>query len=370
MLYYLYLINEASWAASPLRVLRYITVRTVAAAGTSFIISLVLGPYVIRKLREFKIGQYVRHAGEMPDLYKMHSSKQGTPTMGGLLIILAITISTFLWSSLDNTSVWLILATLWYLGLVGFWDDYTSLINKRSKGIKSRIKFLLQFVWAVAIAWVLNCIPEKRELMRQFLVPFIKDPVVQDMGLVYAMIMVSLIIVGSSNAVNLTDGLDGLATGCSSSVALSYLIMSYAAGHIAFATYLNIPYVGDGGEIAIICGSLLGACLGFLWYNCYPAQVFMGDTGSLALGGVIAVIAVLIKQEIALVIVGGIFVIEALSVILQVFSFRVFGRRILAMAPIHHHFEMKKWSETQVTIRFWIVSIIFAMLGILTLKIR
>jgi phospho-N-acetylmuramoyl-pentapeptide-transferase len=256
------------------------------------------------------------------------------------------------------------------MALIGFWDDYTKVALKRSKGLTARRKFLLQFIWVLVVAAILLLLPETRNQVRQLMVPFIKEPVILDMGIVGVILFAALVMIGASNAVNLTDGLDGLAIGCSSSVALSYLVMTYVAGHMRFAEYLRVPYVPGSGELAVFCGCLLGSCLGFLWYNCHPARVFMGDTGSLALGGAIAMVAILIKQELVLIIVGGVFVMEAMSVILQVASFKLRGKRIFAMAPIHHHFEMKKWSETQVTIRFWILSIIFALIGILTLKIR
>jgi len=366
MFYYLYMLTD--WW-SPLRVFRYITVRAVAAAGTAFLLSLVLGPRVIGMLRRLRVGQFVRKE-EAPPLYALHARKEGTPTMGGVLIIAAIGAATAAWARWDSLYVWLALATLFYMGLVGFWDDYKKLVEKGSRGLRARTKLALQVLWALALASVLLNVPETAERARRLMVPFFKDPVISDMGAILTFVFAAAVLVGASNAVNLTDGLDGLAIGCSSSVALSYLIMSYVAGHAVFAEYLRIPYVRDGGELAVFCGAMLGAGLGFLWYNCHPAHVFMGDTGSLALGGGIAVVAILIKQELVLTIVGGVFVVEALSVILQVASFRLKGRRIFAMAPLHHHFEMKQWSETQVTVRFWIVSIILALLGVLTLKIR
>ena len=264
----------------------------------------------------------------------------------------------------------LTLATLCYMGLVGFWDDYKKLTQKQSKGLKSRYKFGLEVLWVIALVGVLYVLPETRERVSQLMVPFIKTPLYENMGAILTLLFVGLVLVGSTNAVNLTDGLDGLAIGCSSSAALAYLVMAYIAGHAKLAEYLFVPYVAGSGELAVFCGALMGACLGFLWFNCHPAQVFMGDTGSLALGGGIATVAILIKQELALIVVGGVFVIEAMSVIIQVLSFKIRGKRVFAMAPLHHHFEMKQWSETQVTIRFWILSIIFALIGVLLLKIR
>ncbi|OVE73850.1 phospho-N-acetylmuramoyl-pentapeptide-transferase [bacterium B17] len=366
MFYSLYELTD--WF-SPLRVFQYITVRTVGAAGMAFLISVIAGPRVIAQLRKFKIGQIIR-THEAPDLYALHAGKQGTPTMGGILIILSILISTLLWARPGSVFINITLCTLCYMGLVGFWDDYLKIVNRRSKGLRGIYKLLLETLWVFVLVFVLMRLPETEKSVRMFMVPFVKAPVLENAGFIFIFIFALLVIVGSSNAVNLTDGLDGLAIGCSGSVALSYLVMSYVAGHVAFSEYLNVPYVAGSGELSVFCGALLGSCLGFLWYNCHPAEVFMGDTGSLALGGSIAVVAVLIKQELALIIVGGVFVIEAVSVILQVLSFKLTGKRVFAMAPIHHHFEMKKWSETQVTIRFWIISIIFAILGILTLKIR
>ncbi len=365
----LYFLHELSDWFSPMRVFQYITVRSVMGAGTAFFISVLAGPMVIRMLKRLHFRQYERKE-EAPPLYKLHAQKEGTPTMGGLLIIGAVTISVLLWARLDSGFIWLVLGTLVYMGGVGFIDDLAKVLRRQSKGLSAKSKVLLQLLWCAIALFVLLLIPDTRENIVKLMVPFFKDPLVRDMGLIFTFIYMSVVLVGATNAVNLTDGLDGLAVGCSASVAVSYLIMAYLTGHIEFAEYLRIPFVSGGGELAVYCGCLLGACLGFLWWNCHPASVFMGDTGSLALGGTIGMIAVLIKQELTLVIVGGVFVIEAVSVILQVAAFRLKGRRIFAMAPLHHHFEIRKWSETQVTVRFWILSIVFAILGILTLKIR
>ena len=366
MFYYLHYL---SGYFSELRVFRYISVRALAGAATAFIISVLVGPWLIERLRRLKFHAY-EIRGDAPALDALRVGKTGTPTMGGLLIIASVGIATLLWAIPSNVYILLTLSTFVYMGGVGFLDDYTKLQGKSAKGLSARQKLRLQVLWAVMVGLVLLVVPDTREHVRHLMVPFVKDPVVQDMGVVLTVLFVMAIIVGASNAVNLTDGLDGLAIGCSSSVALAYLVMAYVAGHLKFAEYLLVPYVAGSGELAVFCGCLLGGCLGFLWYNCHPAQVFMGDTGSLALGGAMAMVAILIKQELALIIVGGVFVMEALSVILQVASFKLRGKRIFAMAPIHHHFELKKWSETQVTIRFWILSIIFALLGIATLKIR
>lgn len=366
MFYYLSFLSN--WI-SELRVFKYITVRAFAGAATAFLVSVIIGPWVIRQLRRLKVQQYVRKE-EAPPLHVLHGKKEGTPTMGGILIIGSVTLSTLLWAVPTNIFVLLTLLTFVYMGAVGFMDDYAKLKGKNAKGLSARAKFRLQVLWGVLMGGALLLIPETRDHARQLMVPFCKGPVIQDMGWMAAAIFTAVIIVGASNAVNLTDGLDGLAIGCSSSAALAYLVMAYVAGHRAFAEYLFLPCIPGSGELAVFCGCLLGAGLGFLWYNCHPAQVFMGDTGSLALGGGIAMVAILIKQELVLIIVGGVFVMEALSVILQVASFKLRGKRIFACAPIHHHFELRKWSETQVTIRFWILSILFALLGVATLKIR
>lgn len=366
MLYYLHLLSD--WY-SPLNVFRYVTVRALAGAATSFLLCVIFGPWAIGQLRRLNIGQFVRKE-EAPPLYDLHGHKQGTPTMGGILILAALLISTLLWTVPGNLYVYLTVLTTCFMGFVGFWDDYTKVVMKRSKGLSARAKLILQILWALAVAGVLLQLPETRTRVRELVVPFLKQPLIADIGVIATVAFIGLIIVGATNAVNLTDGLDGLAIGCSSSAAICYLVLAYASGHVAFANYLKIPSVPGSAELAVFCGCLTGACLGFLWHNCHPAAVFMGDTGSLALGGAIAMVAVLIKQELLLIIVGGVFVMEAASVILQVASFKLRGKRIFAMAPIHHHFEMRKWSETQVTVRFWILSIIFALIGILTLKIR
>mgnify|MGYP003586317341 CR=1 FL=1 len=379
MFYYLHLLTD--WF-SPLRVFRYISVRTLAGAATAFLISLMLGPWMIRELRRFKIGQYVRK-DEAPPLYVFHGKKAGTPTMGGLLIIASVLVSTLLWAMPLNELVLLTLATMCYMGWVGFRDDYLKVTRKQSKGLGARAKLLYQTAWAALALVLLLHLPGTREHARQLMAPFFKEPVILQMSLLATLLFLVLVLVGSTNAVNLTDGLDGLAIGCSNSVAVAYLVMTYVAGHIQFAQYLQVPYIAGAGELAVFFGCLLGAGLGFLWFNCHPAQVFMGDTGSLALGGGISMAAILVKQELALVIVGGVFVMEAASVLLQVAYFKLTGgRRIFKCSPLHHHFEVLEKEraeregrdveviETQITIRFWILSIIFALLGVATLKIR
>lgn len=367
MFYYLSFLSD--WI-SELRVFKYITFRAFAGAATAFLLTVVIGPYVIRKLRELKVQQYVRDVKDTGALEDLHKKKAGTPTMGGILIIGSVTLSTLLWAIPLNVYVALTLLTFLFMGAVGAMDDYAKLKGKSYKGLSAKAKSRLQLLWACLMGAALLLIPETRVQVKQFMVPFVKGPLVNDMGWFFAILFVAIVIVGASNAVNLTDGLDGLAIGCTSSVALAYLIMAYVAGNRILAEYLFVPHIPGSGELAVFCGCLLGGSLGFLWFNCHPAQVFMGDTGSLALGGAIAMVAISVKQELLLVIVGGVFVMEAMSVILQVASFKLRGKRIFACAPIHHHFEIHKWSETQVTIRFWILSILFALIGVATLKIR
>jgi len=380
MLYYLHLWMESY---SPLRIFQYITFRAFCAAGTAFLISLLVGPWMIRKLRAFKLGQQVRE-----DIYDLHAGKKGTPTMGGLLIIAAALVSTLLWADPSNLPVHIALATMVYMGAVGLLDDVLMIRKRTSEGLNVRSKFALQILWAVALVLCLWADPQTRPLVNRLMVPFIKDPVIASMTLGGTLLFMTLIIVGATNAVNLTDGLDGLAIGCSNAVVLAYLVMAYVAGHAIFADYLQVPYVPTAGELAVFCGSLLGAGLGFLWFNCHPARVFMGDTGSLALGGSIAVVSILVMQELMLLIVGGVFVVEALSVMLQVGYFKYTrirygtGVRIFKRAPLHHHYELVEKEaaaregrdvevvETMITIRFWIISIICALIGVACLKIR
>jgi phospho-N-acetylmuramoyl-pentapeptide-transferase len=379
MLYYLHMLSD--WI-TPMRVFRYITVRALAGAGTAFFISVIIGPWMIRKLREFKIGQYVRK-GDAPAVDFFHTKKAGTPTMGGLLIIASVLVSTLLWAVPTNGYVLLTLATMLFMGGVGFRDDYLKITRKQSKGLSARSKLLLQGVWALVVIAILLTWPTTSQHTKELMVPFFKDPVIRDMGIFFTFIFVALVMVGSTNAVNLTDGLDGLAIGCSNSVAVAYLVMAYVAGHMRFAQYLQVPHIPGSGELAVFCGCLLGAGLGFLWFNCHPAKVFMGDTGSLALGGAIAMVAILIKQELVLIIVGGVFVMEALSVLIQVTYFKLSGgKRVFKCSPLHHHFEVLEKEraeregrdvevvETMITTRFWILSIIFALIGVATLKIR
>ncbi len=362
MLYYVYLLEE--WF-SPFRVFQYITVRTVAAAGTAFFFCLLAGPWTITRLRALRIGQQVR-TGHAPD----HQHKQDTPTMGGILIVAAISVACLLWAKPTNVLFLVALGTLLFMAGIGVCDDLLKIRHKHAGGLRMRSKLLLQLLVSGIVTTVLWQHPEAGVRLQHVMVPFLKEPLLENIGLLPAFLMVFVVLVGATNAVNLTDGLDGLAIGCTSSVSLSYLVMTYLAGHVLFANYLYIPFVPGAGELTVFCGAIAGASLGFLWYNCHPAEVFMGDTGSLALGGGIGIVAILIKQEVVLMVVGGVFVMEAVSVLLQILSFRTTGRRIFRMAPIHHHFEKLGWSETQVTIRFWVLSIVFALLGLLTLKLR
>lgn len=345
-------------------VFKYITFRAAGAGVTAFVISIVLGPLVIRYLTYLKIGQYIRKE-EIPALYDLHKSKQGTPTMGGVLILSAILFSTFLWADLANTYIqWVMLVTL-FLGMVGFADDYIKLVKKRSLGLRATTKLFWQIIIALVLGVKVFCDPK---ISTNLDIPFFKNLII-NLGIFYILWIV-VVIVGSSNAVNLTDGLDGLAIGCVIMIALAYIGFSYVSGHSRFSEYLNIHYIPGTGELSVFCTALIGAGLGFLWFNSYPATVFMGDTGSLALGGAIGTVAVFIKKELLLLLVGGIFVIEALSVILQVASFRLRGKRILLMSPLHHHFQLLGWSESKITIRFWIVGAILALLSLATLKLR
>lgn len=342
-------------------VFRYITFRTIYATVTAFLICFVMGPWVIRTLQKLQIGQFIRKEGP-----ESHYDKAGTPTMGGIMIMAAILIATLMWSDLLNHYVWIVLFSAVGFTLVGFTDDYLMQIKKRSKGLGARAKFLMQLTLGLLIGWMTYSTPE---FSTHVTMPFLKN-VSPDLGYGY-IFFAAFVIVGTSNAVNLTDGLDGLAIGPVIISAVTYMLFAYVCGHAKIAEYLQINFVPFGGEITVICGAIAGAGIGFLWFNSYPAQIFMGDTGSLPLGGLLGTIAVITKQEILLVLVGGLFVIEALSVIIQVGYFKITkGRRIFRMAPLHHHFELKGWPEPKVIARFWIVSIMLALLAVSTLKIR
>jgi phospho-N-acetylmuramoyl-pentapeptide-transferase len=366
MMYYL---HQLSSRFGPLNVFSYITFRAIAAAVTAFVISLIFGNWVIAKLTALKVGQPIRLAAEVHRLAELHGGKQGTPTMGGVLVIGAVFVSSVLWARPDNRFVWLALFAMLVLGTLGFTDDYLKVTKKKSAGISGRYKVLIQIVLALIVTAVFLTNPVLEVQARSLYVPFVKTPVVTNMGW-YTFLFFALVIVGSSNAVNLTDGLDGLAIGCTVTVAWAYALLAYAAGNFRIAEYLQVPFYAFAGELTVVCSALIGAGLGFLWFNCHPAKVFMGDTGSLAIGGMIGVVAICCKQELLLVVVGGVFVIEAVSVILQVISFKATGKRIFAMSPIHHHFELVGWKENTVIVRFWILSGIFALLGLATLKLR
>lgn len=353
--------------ASLLNVLQYITFRTIMAALTAMLVSFLLGPAMIRWLRRLKYGQVIREDGP-----KAHFAKQNTPTMGGLLILFSVAIATLLWADLTNRLVlYTLFLTLAYGG-IGFLDDYLKIKKKSSEGLRGRMKLLLQFSIAALLAGALFY-EAGREVVDplynlHLTIPFLKDitPYLGWFYIPFAMI----VIVGASNAVNLTDGLDGLATGTMIVTMATYTIFAYVAGHVVIAGYLNIQHLPHTGELAVFCAALVGGALGFLWFNSYPAQVFMGDVGSLAMGGALGTVAVMVKQEIVLVLVGGIFVIEALSVILQVASFKLTGKRIFKMSPIHHHFELIGWPEPKIVMRFWIISLILSLLALVTLKLR
>lgn len=353
----------------PLRLLRFITLRTMFAAGTALFVGYILGPWVIAKLKQFSFQQSMRGKDEVGKLAELHESKKDTPTMGGVLICASVTISTLLWA---EWNIWVLTALFVYLSLtvLGFMDDYMKVSKRNSKGVSSRFKLAWQSLTTVLTIVILLNNPTSAVESRELWLPFLKDAAVLQMPLWLMFGFLFFVLVGSSNAINLTDGVDGLAIGCTISVALVYAIMAYAAGNVIISDYLLISYVPGVGELTIICGALVGAGLAFLWFNCHPAEVFMGDTGSLALGGLIGVIAFMVHQPVTLVIVGGIFVMEAMSVILQVASFKSTGKRIFRMAPIHHHFELKGWAESKVVVRFWILSLIFAIAGLGTLKLR
>jgi len=346
---------------SPLNVFQYITFRSAGAALTALIICLLITPWLIDKLRNRHIGQHIRNDGP-----KTHLTKEGTPTMGGLVILIAMISSTLLWARLNNRFIILILlATLW-LGVIGFVDDYLKLIKGIPRGLSAYHKLLWQFILGLIVAGYLYLFPSSAEYATKVNVPLIK---MLNLGYFYIPLVV-LIIVGASNAVNLTDGLDGLAVGNLIFAASSYAALTYVTGNYKFADYLRIIFVPGSGELTIFLAAMIGACLGFLWYNAYPAEIFMGDTGSLFLGGTLGIAAVCIKHEVLLVVIGGIFVLEALSVIMQVGSFKLKGRRIFKMAPLHHHFELTGWAENKVVVRFWIIGIFLALLALSTLKLR
>ena len=347
---------------SGFNVFQYLTLRAILGVLTALALSLLVGPYLIRRLSVLQIGQTVRDDGP-----ESHLSKAGTPTMGGALILIAITASTLLWSDLGNRFVWVALSVTLLFGAIGWIDDYRKLVRGDPKGLPARQKYLWQSAVGLGCAVFLYHtagLPAETQLI----VPFFKD-VMLDLGWGYV-VFAYFVIVGSSNAVNLTDGLDGLAILPTVMVAGALGIFAYATGHANFSGYLGIPHISGAGEIVILCGSIVGAGLGFLWFNTYPAQVFMGDIGALALGAALGVVAVVVRQEIVLLIMGGVFVVETVSVILQVASFKLTGRRVFRMAPLHHHFELKGWPEPRVIVRFWVITVVLVLVGLATLKIR
>ncbi len=377
MMYYLYKLSlgHENEFFKAFNVFQYITFRSIAAALTAFLLSLIFGNWVIRRLISLKLGQPVRTKEEVHRLFELHGKKAGTPTMGGVLIIGAVTVSTLLWARPDNMGVWLLLFAMLYCGGLGFWDDYLKVSKKNAAGISERTKLAGQGILALIVAAFFLLNPEINVQAQALYVPFYKEPVIMSLGLL-TILFFALVIIGASNAVNLTDGLDGLAAGCTITTSFAYAVITYAAGSEGIATYLQIPFYPFVQELTVICMALVGASFGFLWFNCHPAKVFMGDTGSLAIGGMLGVIAICCKQELLLVVVGGVFVIEAVSVLIQRTVFKITkklkgeGRRVFLMSPIHHHFELKGWKENTVIVRFWILSVMFALLGLATLKLR
>lgn len=357
----IYLADWLSQFQSGFGVFRYLTLRSILSVLTALVIAFVIGPSVIRKLAGYK-GQPVRDDGP-----QSHLSKAGTPTMGGVMIIAGVAISTLLWADLSNRYVWIVLFTMISFGAIGFIDDYKKLVKQDSRGLASRYKYLWQSIFGLTAAVALYATAATPQETQLFL-PLFKDAVL-DLG-PFFIVLSYFVIVGSSNAVNLTDGLDGLAIMPTILVSFGLAVFAYLSGHVEFAQYLQIPNLKGVGELAIFCAALIGSGLGFLWFNTYPAQVFMGDVGALALGAALGVVAVAVRQEIVLFIMGGIFVVETLSVILQVGSFKLTGKRIFRMAPLHHHYELKGWPEPQVIVRFWIISLILVLVGLATLKIR
>ncbi len=363
----------------PFRIFRYLTFRTAFASLTALLIALFIGPWVIQKLREFQIGQYVRDDGP-----QSHLKKTGTPTMGGVLIAIAILLPTVLWSDPANPFVWITVFSTLAFGAIGFADDYTKVVMKRSLGLTARTKLLWQGLVGLVVASALVALDQFRMFSTRASVPFIKSvrfdllwhgwpstlPHMALFAFVPFVVWVVLWLVGTSNAVNLTDGLDGLAIGCTIIAAGALAVLTYVSGHVVFADYLELQRMPMVGELTVFCGSMVGASIGFLWYNAHPAEIFMGDVGSLALGGAIGTVAVIIRQELLLPFIGGIFILEALSVVLQVGSYKLRKKRIFKMAPLHHHFEQMGWSESKVIARFWIGALVFALFALTTLKLR
>ena len=364
----------------PFRIFRYLTFRTAFASGTALLIALFIGPYVIQKLRDFQIGQFVREDGP-----QSHLKKSGTPTMGGVLIAIAILLPTVLWSDPANPYVWITVFSTLAFGAIGFADDYIKVVKKRSLGLTARAKLMWQGLAGATVAVALVVLQQFHVFSTRLTVPFIKAwrpdllwhwwpstvPYLSLLAFVPFIVFVTLVLVFSSNAVNLTDGLDGLAIGCTIIAAGALAVLTYVSGHVVFADYLELQRMPMFGELTVFCGSMVGASIGFLWYNAHPAEVFMGDVGSLALGGAIGTVAVIIRQELLLPFIGGIFIVEAVSVMLQVGSYKLRNKkRIFRMAPLHHHFEQLGWDESKVIVRFWIGALVFALFALTTLKLR
>jgi phospho-N-acetylmuramoyl-pentapeptide-transferase len=361
----------------PFRIFRYLTFRTAFASLTALFMALIVGPAVIRHLRDFQIQQYIRDEGP-----QAHRTKAGTPTMGGVLITIAIIIPTLLWADLTNRYVWIAMLSMLAFASIGFADDYLKIVNRRNLGLTARSKFLLQILTSIGVAVALVWLQHHGQYSTRLIVPFFKkfrpDLIINSLqhGYVWPLafvpfvIFVAIVIVGSSNAVNLTDGLDGLAIGCTIIAAGALTVLTYVSGNARLADYLELQKISDAGELTVLCGAMVGSSIGFLWYNAHPAEIFMGDVGSLALGGAIGTVAVIIKQELLLPFIGGVFVLEAISVILQVGSYKLRRKRIFKMAPLHHHFELLGWSESKVIVRFWILSLVFALFALTTLKLR
>ena len=362
----------------PFRIFRYLTFRTAFASLTALFTGLIVGPLVIDRLREFQIGQFIREEGP-----QAHQKKAGTPTMGGLLIAISILVPTLLWADLSNRFVWIAVFSTAAFAAIGFMDDYTKVVHRRNLGLTGRAKMSLQIATSILIAVALIAMQAHGLYSTKLLVPFFKqfrpdlvieglsrNPNLWPLAFLPFIAFVVLVIVGSSNAVNLTDGLDGLAIGCTVIAAGALAVLTYVSGHATFAAYLDLQRMPQVGELTIFCGAMVGAAIGFLWYNAHPAEVFMGDVGSLALGGAIGTVAVMIKQELLLPFIGGVFVVEAVSVILQVASYKLRKKRIFKMAPLHHHFELLGWSESKIIVRFWIASLVFALFALTTLKLR
>lgn len=363
----------------PFRIFHFVTFRTAFASGTALLIGLCIGPFVIQKLREFQIGQYIREDGP-----QSHQKKSGTPTMGGVLIVISILLPTLLWSDLTNPFIWIAVFSTLAFGAIGFADDYIKVVKRRNLGLTGRAKLLYQSLAAAAVAIALVALQQFRLFSTQLTVPFVKSwrpdliwhawpasiPALSLLMFLPFVAFVIFVLMGSSNAVNLTDGLDGLAIGCTIVASAALTVLTYVSGHVVFADYLELQRMSQVSELTIFCGSMVGASIGFLWYNAHPAEVFMGDVGSLALGGAVGTVAVIIRQELLLPFIGGIFILEAVSVILQVGSYKLRKKRIFKMAPLHHHFEQLGWSESKVIVRFWIAALVFALFALTTLKLR